>query len=423
MQESTGKVGTFRIVVGGLVVVALVLGIALIAAAITRSVTPTEEGEVNALASSTNECVVCHTKETAGIVKQFGYSTMAAADVSCQDCHQVDADYPDAYDHEGTFVSISPSTSQCQKCHEQQVEQFQASRHALPAYVAMTGTEPLTPEQLAMYEAVPEGSFNPDRSRNSLYNLEGPDITRFACEGCHDIGKPHADGAVGQCQKCHLRHSFSIEQARKPETCNHCHIGPDHPQWEIYQESPHGIAYATMGHEWNWDAASGTQDSSDFAAATCATCHMSGFGGSPTTHDVGDRLTWYLFAPISKRRPDWEQNMSLMKSVCRECHNETFVNEFYVDADAATEAVNAWVTESNEIVQPLKDQGLFTAEPFDEPIDFVYFDLWHHWGRTAKFGSWMQGPDYVQWHGAYELLRELAELREMTESKLHEAGE
>jgi hypothetical protein len=43
---------------------------------------------------------------------------------------------------------------------------------------------------------------------------------------------------VGQCQKCHLRHEFSLEQARKPETCNACHIGPDHPQWEIYQESP-----------------------------------------------------------------------------------------------------------------------------------------------------------------------------------------
>jgi hypothetical protein len=34
----------------------------------------------------------------------------------------------------------------------------------------------------------------------------------------------------------------------------------------------------------------------------------------------------------------------------------------------------------------------------------------------------MQGPDYVQWHGAYEILRELAELREMVDARLSEAG-
>ena len=35
----------------------------------------------------------------------------------------------------------------------------------------------------------------------------------------------------------------------------------------------------------------------------------------------------------------------------------------------------------------------------------------------------MQGPDYSQWHGAYEVLHDLAELREMVQDKLHEAGE
>jgi hypothetical protein len=80
------------------------------------------------------------------------------------------------------------------------------------------------------------------------------------------------------------------------------------------------------------------------------------------------------------------------------------------------------VEESNEIVAPLKEQGLMTVEPFDEPIDFTYFNLWHHWGRTAKFGAWMQGPDYSQWHGAYEVLHDLAELREMVDETLEEAG-
>ena len=73
-------------------------------------------------------------------------------------------------------------------------------------------------------------------------------------------------------------------------------------------------------------------------------------------------------------------------------------------------------------MQPLKDNGLLTDAPFDEPIDYTYFELWHHWGRTAKFGVWMQGPDYTQWHGAYEVLSDLAELREMVAEKLEKAG-
>jgi hypothetical protein len=149
---------------------------------------------------------------------------------------------------------------------------------------------------------------------------------------------------------------------------------------------------------------------------------LSGFGTVGTTHDVGDRLTWFLFSPISTRRPAWQDNKVRMQGVCLECHNQNFLDEFYTSADLATERVNEWVVESDELMAPLKEQGLLTAEPFDEPIDFTYFNLWHHWGRTAKFGVWMQGPDYSQWHGAYEVLHDLAELQEIVTDKLHEAG-
>jgi hypothetical protein len=291
----------------------------------------------------------------------------------------------------------------------------------LPAYAAYAGTADLSAENLALYEAIPEGGFAPDKMRNALFALEGPAVTRFACQACHDVGKPGVDDSVGDCTKCHLRHEFSLEQARKPETCNACHIGPDHPQWEIYVESPHGIAYHTGGQHWNWEAEPGTLTTSDFPAPTCATCHFSGFGASGTTHDVGDRLTWFLFAPISSRRPGWQDNLVRMQNVCRECHNENFIEDFYSAADLATEAVNDWVVESDALVAPLIERGLMTSEPFDEPIDFTYFNLWHHWGRTAKFGVWMQGPDYTQWHGAYEVLHELAQLREMVAEKLEAA--
>ncbi|MCA9905677.1 MAG: nitrate reductase [Anaerolineae bacterium] len=413
--------GSMRTLVIGVLTVVLVLGLALVMFAVSNAISP-DTGPVNALANSDDACVTCHRNSTPGIVEQYGHSSMAAANVRCVDCHEVASDYPAAVEHEGTWVLGSPTTAMCQECHQAETAQYNASRHGLPAYTAVFGTEGLSEELLAVYEAIPEGSFAPDKSRNAIAALEGPDMTRFTCEGCHNIGRPAPDGSVGQCQKCHLRHEFSLEQARRPETCNACHIGPDHPQWEIYQESPHGIAYATLGENWNWEAEPGTLTTADFPAPTCAICHMSGFGATGTTHDVGDRLTWYLFAPISARRPAYQDNQVRMQTVCRECHNENFIDGFYTDADKMVEAVNAWVVESDEMMQPLKDQGLLTAAAFDEPIDFTYFDLWHHWGRTAKFGAWMQGPDYSQWHGAYEMLRELAVLREEIAARLAEAA-
>jgi hydroxylamine dehydrogenase len=412
----------FRLLIIGLAAVIVVLGLALAVRLLSIQGEIAELKPVDALAGSQDACVDCHRTASAGIIQQYSYSTMAAAKVSCKDCHTVDAGYPGAVEHEGGYVLSSPTTAMCQNCHEEEVSQYSLSRHSLPSYVAVMGSKDLSPELLAMYQAVPEGSFAPDKSRNAIAALEGHDVTQFACETCHDIGKPAEDGSVGECQKCHLRHTFSLEQARKPETCNNCHIGPDHPQWEIYQESPHGIAYSTSGDEWNWDQDPGNLTVKDMPAPTCATCHFSGFGGAPTTHDAGDRLSWYLFAPISERRPNWENNLATMQKVCLECHNNNFVTGFYADADKATLAVNAWVVESNEVMQPLKDRKLLTDAPFDEPVDFTYFELWHHWGRTAKFGTWMQGADYVQWHGAYEILSDLAELHEIANSKMDSSG-
>ena len=275
---------------------------------------------------------------------------------------------------------------------------------------------------MAQYKAIPEGQFSPDKSRNVIGAMEGPAITKFACETCHNVGKPAEDGSVGQCQKCHIRHEFSLEQARKPETCNYCHIGPDHPQWEIYNESPHGIVYQTQKDRFNWTAEPGTLTVKDFPAPTCATCHMSGFGGAGTTHDVGDRLSWFLFAPVSERRPAFQDNIVRMQSVCLECHNKDFVTRFYTDADKATLSVNDFVIQGQDIMKPLYDQNLVSEKPFEEPIQYTEFELWHHWGRTAKFGVWMQGPDYTQWHGAYEMLKALAEMRDIADQKLNEAG-
>ncbi len=422
MDQPSKPLRSLRVLILGLIGVVVVLGVALIILVIGNAGEPVNLEKVDVLADSTDTCVTCHRTATPGIVDQLSHSTMAAAEVTCRNCHEVAADYPGAVEHEGSYVLAAPTTAKCQKCHEAEVAQFYQSRHSLPAYVAVAGSKDLSPTLLAMYQSIPEGTFAPDKARNAIAVLEGPQITPFACENCHSIGNPAADESVGRCQKCHIRHEFSLEQARKPETCNNCHIGPDHPQWEIYQESAHGILYATMGSTWNWNAEAGNLTVIDFPAPTCALCHMSGFGTNGTTHDVGDRLSWYLFSSISQKRPNWEDNRSHMQSVCFECHNKNFITSMYSGADTATQQVNDWVTASNDLVAPLQKQGLINTANFDEPIDFTYFDLWHYWGRTTKFGTWMQGPDYTQWHGAYPLQETMAELKQMVDAKLQAAG-
>ena len=411
-----------RVLVIGLVGVIVLFGLILVIRLTGQTATTASPTPADALANSNDACVECHRNASPGIIQEFAHSTMAAAKVSCSNCHEVAANYPGATAHGGTYVLKSPTAAMCQQCHQAEVAQFNQSRHAIPAWVAVNGSTGLSPALMAMYQAIPESQFSPNKTQNAIAALEGADVLRFACENCHAIGKPAADGSVGQCQQCHLRHEFSLEQVRKPETCNACHIGPDHPQWEIYQESPHGIIYATSKDKFNWSVAPGTLTVKDFPAPTCATCHMSGFGGTSTTHDVGERLSWFLFATISERRPAYQDNIVRMQTVCLECHNKDFVDTFYSDADKATAAVNGFVTQGQDLTKPLYDQNVLTNVPFDDPLKFTEFELWHNFGRTAKFGAWMQGPDYTQWHGAYEMVKALAELKDEVQKKLQAAG-
>src|SRR3990172_9051521 len=121
--------------VAGLVVVVAVLGLALLIVAVGQSRTTAEQVQaVDALATSRDDCVVCHRQSTPGIVEQYSQSTMAAAEVGCRECHEVASDYPGAVEHEGTFVLNQPTPARCERCHSSEVAQFNQSRHSLPAY-------------------------------------------------------------------------------------------------------------------------------------------------------------------------------------------------------------------------------------------------------------------------------------------------
>jgi hypothetical protein len=112
-----------------------------------------------------------------------------------------------------------------------------------------------------------------------------------------------------------------------------------------------------------------------------------------------------------------------MKSVCRECHTEAHTERFYERAEEVLAATNDKVHAATEVMDALRADGLLTPAPFDEPIEFLYFDYWHYYGRTAKHGAFMGGADFVQWHGNYELLALFVELEHAAEQlRSGEAG-
>jgi hypothetical protein len=163
----------------------------------------------------------------------------------------------------------------------------------------------------------------------------------------------------------------------------------------------------------NLDAEPKKLTTADMPVPTCATCHMSGLEGQKVTHDTTERLSYWLFAAVSEARPGYLQGQVQMKETCLKCHAEGSVEEFYREAEIVLQSTNDKVRQGQELIAGLRQEGLLTPEPFDEPLEFMYFDFWHYYGRTAKHGAFMGGADFVQWHGNYELLLKLSEMKEI----------
>src|SRR5262249_5791003 len=136
----------------------------------------------------------------------------------------------------------------------------------------------------------------------------------------------------------------------------------------------------------------------DMFVPTCATCHMSGLNGRGVTHDPSERLSYYLFAEITKARPNAIQAQAKMKDICTQCHSAPLANRFYQDAEAVVSATNEKIQSAKAIMDGLQQDGLISSTNFAQPLQFAYFDLWHYYGRTAKHGAFMGGADFVQWH-------------------------
>ena len=208
---------------------------------------------------------------------------------------------------------------------------------------------------------------------------------------------------------------FSVAEARKPEACGQCHLGPDHPQIEIFMESKHGDIYTAYSDEYNWNAAPGTWTPGvDYRGPTCASCHMSGAGTVLTSHDVTERLSWELQAPLTVRpenfkpfpaKTNWKVEREKMQAVCLQCHSKLWVENHYIRLDKNVQEYNEnYFKPAKKILGELYAKGLLDKSKFfDEDVEFHFYELWHHEGRRKRMGTAMAGPDYAWWHGAYDM--------------------
>ena len=363
-------------------------------------------------------CVECHQKENPGILQQYHDSKHSGRGVQCLDCHKpVKGQETMAKDHYKVSVVAEPSPLNCAQCHKDEVKQFEDSNHAAKSWYSVQGAKNFTPEELAKYHLLDaNGQPISGGNANPVFNLIGNDASAQSCEVCHAIGQKNQDGSFGDCTKCHLRHTFDVAQARQPETCGQCHLGPDHPQIEIYNESAHGAYYQANKDKYNLNAPAGTLTVKDFPAPTCTICHMSAFGSVPGTHDVGQRLNWNLTPETASVRNDGASHQQTMNAVCLNCHAQPFIYDVMSKADKTIALTNQNVKKGKAIVQDLRDTGLLGTKPFGTPLDFLYFELWHHEGRRARFGAVMGGADYVNWNGIYEQQKALVEMQSQADA-------
>jgi len=348
-----------------------------------------------------SKCVTCHSKNTPVIVAQYRDSKHAANEVDCSGCHGAKLDQPGARKHYlDTVIIPSVSPKVCGGCHVDQEKEFSASYHASAAKFI--------------------GSLD-----NVLGEIvEGGPASNQGCKQCHGstlkvgedgrldsetwpnsgVGRINLDGSAGACSSCHARHTFSIAQAREPDTCGKCHLGPDHPQQEIYNESKHGILYHANKDKMNLGKSEWVVGKDYKAAPTCSTCHMSATPTQAVTHDVGARISWTLRPAISTKLENWEAKRQEMQTVCRNCHSSGYVSSFYKQFDASVNLYNdKFARPAKEIIDKLHADKTLTDTPFDEKLEWTYYLLWHHEGRRARHGAAMMGPDYVQWHGFFEI--------------------
>jgi len=382
-----------------------------------------------ALAFAKSDCITCHEKETPNIVRDFLSGKMGKSGVDCSACH--------GSDHSGADdvgkVRL-PTEKTCQPCHQQQVEQYMAGKHSL-AWIAMS--------------AMPKTGFQPHAY---IQGLKG-------CGGCHKVGVRDEAARKGSrygspCDSCHTRHKFSKEEAKRPEACRTCHMGFDHPQWEMWSASKHGVIRLTEGDTGR--------------APACQDCHMSG-----GDHNV--MTSWgFLAVRLPEDDPEWmEYRLKILKAMhvldpdgnptarldvvkagkvarltkeawqserdkmvktCTKCHSETFARTNLENGDNMIKEADKLMAEAIDIVADLYERGILKPEEgkpaypdvltfYDAitPIEQTLYVMFLEHRMRAFQGAFHMNPDYVTWYGFAEMKKDLVEIRHEAERMIRDA--
>jgi hypothetical protein len=393
-------------------------------------------GSLTFAQTSGNKCIDCHKKVTPNIVSDWELSkhNNAAEMVDCAVCHgdqhQTDTDF--------AYAAI-PTPETCADCHDTQLEQFKRGKHAA-AWAAM--------------KAMPTTHWLP---MSLVEGMKG-------CGGCHKIGlkseqeikqlkESGAGFGVASCDACHTRHLFSVKEAQQPQACQTCHMGFDHPQWEMYSSSKHGVRYLLKQNNTLPE---------NVAAPTCQTCHMQegnhevrtawGFlavrlplpedeqwkadqvtilqalgvldpEGNPTA-----RLDVVKAADVARlTREDWQRERDKMIRTCGECHSENFAKAELQKGDDLIREADQLLAEAIRTIAALYKDGvlmkpenytyafpdLLTFHDAPTPIEQRLFVMHlEHRMRTFQ-GAFHNNPDYSLWYGWSEMKRDLAEIKQM----------
>lgn len=382
------------------------------------------------------DCVSCHKKVTPSIVSDWKLSKHSQNDVDCSVCHG--DEHKDSYDVAKVQI---PTPDTCANCHEERVEQFKKGKHA-PAWAAL--------------KAMPTTHWQP------MELMEG----MKGCGGCHKIGlkieeeikelkEKGAGFGVASCDACHTRHVFSVQEARQPQACQTCHMGFDHPQWEMYSSSKHGVRYLLKQNKILPESV---------AAPTCQTCHMQegnhevrtawGFLAVrlPMPDDeqwTADRVT--LLQALGVLDPDgnptarldvvkaadvarltqeaWQKERDKMIKTCNQCHSVNFAKAEMEKGDQIIRQADNVMAKAIRIVAALYKDGILAkpesyAYPFPDLLAFqdaptsieqkLHVMFLKHRMRTFQ-GAFHANPDYAWWYGWSEMLMDLAEIKEKAE--------
>jgi hydroxylamine dehydrogenase len=383
--------------------------------------------EKGAQAMAGSSCVECHRVETPGIYHDWTGSVHAKVGVSCYTCHKPETGKPifskAHLENDDVPVSLVVTPKTCRGCHPEEADQYGKSKHANTIEIMWKVDYWLN-----------HGMNNAIERTTGCYACHGTVVEMEDGRPVSGtwpnvgVGRKNPDGTLGSCSSCHTRHRFSVAEARKPEACDQCHLGPDHPQIEIYNESKHGTIYHAEGNQWTWRPDDGKwRAGRDYRAPTCASCHMSGTGEMPGTHDVTERLSWETQAPLTVRpmefapfpaRTDWRTEREKMSDICMQCHARSWTEDHFSNLDRVVKNYNeTYFKPAKALIDALYEEGLLSKQRyFDEDLEWEFYELWHHEGRRARMGAAMMAPDYAWWHGFYEVKHRFIRITEEVEA-------